>query len=189
MGITVGFLVKHVRPFGAGFNAYCSQDLIGVLFSLNFTAAEVIGILADWYQVSQANPMGQSNRFVAAAKAVAKARWAELYPTDMSTVMFLDHTQLAALSQAGERAVVLRQGEFLEPLFSIIPCTLQADLERAWQAGERSPQRWLRSLVPLTVDCLPGDPRLANLNTPELLAAAQQLPSGNLTGKNSSHAG
>lgn len=102
----------------------------------------------------------------------------------------LDNALLQALlSQAGERAVVLRQGEFLEPLFSIIPCTLQADLERAWQAGERSPQRWLRSLVPLTVDCLPGDPRLANLNTPELLAAAQQLPSGNLTGKNSSHAG
>lgn len=102
----------------------------------------------------------------------------------------LDNALLQALlSQAGERAVVLRQGEFLEPLFSIIPCTLQADLERAWQAGERSPQRWLRSLVPLTVDCPPGDPRLANLNTPELLAAAQQLPSGNLADKNSSHAG
>lgn len=104
MGITVGFLVKHVRPIGTGYNAYCSQDLIGILFSLNFTAAEVIGILADWYQVSQANPMGQSNRFVAAAKAVAKARWAELYPTDMSTVMFLDQAQLAALSLAGQNA-------------------------------------------------------------------------------------
>lgn len=104
MGITVGFLVKHVRPFGTGFNGYCSQDLIGVLFSLNFTAAEVIGILADWYQVSQANPMGQSNRFIAAAKAVARARWAELYPTDMSTVMFLDQNQLASLSQAGHNA-------------------------------------------------------------------------------------
>lgn len=102
----------------------------------------------------------------------------------------LDNALLQALlSQIGEHAVVLRQGEFLEPLFSIIPCTLQADLERAWQAGERSPQRWLRSLVPLTINCPPDDPRLANLNTPELLAAAQQLPSGNLTGKNSSHAG
>ena len=102
----------------------------------------------------------------------------------------LDNALLQALlNQAGERAVVLRQGEFLEPLFSIIPCTLQADLERAWQAGERSPQRWLRGLAPLTIACPPGDPRLANLNTPELLAAAQQLPSGNLAGKNSSHAG
>lgn len=102
----------------------------------------------------------------------------------------LDNALLQALlNTAGERAVVLRQGEFLEPLFSIIPCALLADLERAWQAGERSPQRWLRGLTPLFIDCPPGDPRLANLNTPELLAAAQQLPSGNLVGKNSSHAG
>ena len=76
----------------------------------------------------------------------------------------------ALLSQAAERAVVIRQGEFLEPLFSVIPCTLKADLELAWQAGERSPQRWLRSLTPLTVECPANDPRLANLNTSQLLA-------------------
>lgn len=75
----------------------------------------------------------------------------------------------ALLSLAGERAVVVRQGEFLEPLFSVIPRALHADLEQAWQTGERSPQRWLRGLDPLTVECPPGDPRLANLNTPDLL--------------------
>ena len=75
----------------------------------------------------------------------------------------------ALLSLAGERAVVVRQGEFLEPLFSVIPRALHADLEQAWQAGERSPQRWLRSLNPLTVECPLGDPRLANFNTPDLL--------------------
>ena len=75
----------------------------------------------------------------------------------------------ALLSLAGERAVVVRQGEFLEPLFSVIPRALDADLEQAWQAGERSPQRWLRSLDPLTVECPLGDPRLANFNTPDLL--------------------
>ena len=74
----------------------------------------------------------------------------------------------ALLSLAGERAVVVRQGEFLEPLFSVIPRALHADLEQAWQAGERSPQRWLRSLDPLTVECPLGDPRLANFNTPDL---------------------
>lgn len=73
------------------------------------------------------------------------------------------------LNLAGERAVVVRQGEFLEPLFSVIPRALHADLEQAWQAGERSPQRWLRSLDPLTVECPLGDPRLANFNTPDLL--------------------
>jgi molybdenum cofactor guanylyltransferase len=75
----------------------------------------------------------------------------------------------ALLNLAGERAVVVRQGEFLEPLFSVIPRALDAGLEQAWQAGERSPQRWLRSLNPLTVECPLGDPRLANFNTPDLL--------------------
>ncbi|MDO9616089.1 MAG: molybdenum cofactor guanylyltransferase MobA [Pseudomonas sp.] len=83
----------------------------------------------------------------------------------------LDRSLLEALlSLAGERAVVVRQGAFLEPLFSVIPRALHADLEQAWQAGERSPQRWLRSLDPLTVACPLDDPRLANLNTPDLLA-------------------
>ena len=82
----------------------------------------------------------------------------------------LDRSLLEALlSLACERAVVVRQGEFLEPLFSVIPRALHADLEQAWQAGERSPQRWLRSLDPLTVECPLGDPRLANFNTPDLL--------------------
>lgn len=80
---------------------------------------------------------------------------------------------LALISKAGERAIVVRQGEFIEPLFSVIPSALYSNLELAWQAGERSPQRWLRSLDPLTVELAPGDPRLANLNTPELLAAAR----------------
>ncbi|MFP5420602.1 MAG: molybdenum cofactor guanylyltransferase MobA [Gammaproteobacteria bacterium] len=78
----------------------------------------------------------------------------------------------ALLSLACERAVVVRQGEFLEPLFSVIPRALDADLEQAWQAGERSQQRWLRSLDPLTVECPLGDPRLANFNTPDLLTTS-----------------
>lgn len=83
----------------------------------------------------------------------------------------LDRALLEALlQQAGERAVVVRQGDYLEPLFSVIPQALFPALERAWQAGERSPQRWLRSLDPLTVACPADDPRLANFNTPQLLA-------------------
>lgn len=77
------------------------------------------------------------------------------------------HTLLA---QAGERAVVLRRGDYYEPLFSLIPRALLADLEQAWQAGERSPQRWLRRLDPLTIDCALDDPHLANFNTPDTLA-------------------
>lgn len=83
----------------------------------------------------------------------------------------LDKSLLAnLLAKAGAQPVVVRQGEFWEPLFCVLPKSLGASLENAWQAGERSPQRWLRSLDPRTVDCPANDPRLANLNTPELLA-------------------
>ncbi|MFI8479292.1 molybdenum cofactor guanylyltransferase MobA [Pseudomonas sp. NPDC078700] len=78
---------------------------------------------------------------------------------------------LDLLKLAGEVPAVIRQGEYLEPLFSVIPRQLSNALESAWLAGERSPQRWLRSLAPRTLDCAEHDPRLANMNTPELLGA------------------
>lgn len=83
----------------------------------------------------------------------------------------LDRSLLdALLSEAGTRPVVVRQGEFWEPLFSLLPTALRAALEQAWLAGERSPQHWLRQLDPVAVRCPLADPRLANLNTPDLLA-------------------
>lgn len=80
------------------------------------------------------------------------------------------------LGQAGARPVVVRQGDYWEPLFSLIPTALAASLEDAWLAGERSPQRWLRGLAPGAVACPANDPRLANLNTPELLAQPSDNP-------------
>ena len=89
----------------------------------------------------------------------------------------LDRALLESLlSKAGPRPVVVRQGDYWEPLFSLIPTALAASLEDAWLAGERSPQRWLRSLTPCTVACPADDPRLANLNTPELLVQPPDSP-------------
>lgn len=76
----------------------------------------------------------------------------------------------ALLSKAGSRPVMVRQGEYWQPLFSLLPTSLAPALEQAWLAGERSPQHWLRQLDPQTVLCPEDDPRLANLNTPDLLA-------------------
>jgi len=82
----------------------------------------------------------------------------------------IDAALLAALLEnVGEHPVMVRQGDYWEPLFCVIPTALGASLESAWQAGERSPQRWLRQQAPVAVDCPPDDPRLANLNTPHLL--------------------
>lgn len=73
---------------------------------------------------------------------------------------------------AGPQPVMLRQGEHWQPLFSLLPTGLSEAIEAAWQAGERSPQRLLRQLGARALDCAVDDPRLANLNTPELLASA-----------------
>ncbi|NQD91692.1 molybdenum cofactor guanylyltransferase MobA [Pseudomonas sp. CrR25] len=89
----------------------------------------------------------------------------------------LDRSLLdSLLAKAGSRPVVVRQGAYWEPLFSLIPTALAAALEDAWLAGERSPQRWLRGLAPCAVDCPANDPRLANLNTPELLTQPPDSP-------------
>jgi molybdopterin-guanine dinucleotide biosynthesis protein A len=85
----------------------------------------------------------------------------------------LDQALLQRLLQAaGERPVVLRQAEQWQPLFSLWPTTLLQALQAAWQTGERSPQHFLRSQNALTLDCAIDDPRLANLNTPQLLQSA-----------------
>lgn len=69
-----------------------------------------------------------------------------------------------------DKAVLIRRGEQWEPLFCLLPKTFLAPLQQAWQAGERSPRRALLSLSVRALPCPEHDPRLANLNTPELLA-------------------
>jgi len=78
------------------------------------------------------------------------------------------------LNAAGKHAVVLRQGDQWQPLFSLWPCDLLSKLESAWSAGQRSPLSFLRSCEAVTLDCAENDPRLSNLNTPALLEQATQ---------------
>ncbi len=65
--------------------------------------------------------------------------------------------------------VMVRHGEFWEPLLCIIPVALKDQVEQAWQAGERSPRKILLQLGAVGLECAADDPRLANLNTPDLL--------------------
>ncbi|KFJ89663.1 molybdopterin-guanine dinucleotide biosynthesis protein A [Pseudomonas sp. 1-7] len=84
----------------------------------------------------------------------------------------IDHALIESLlAHAGTQPVVIRQGNYWQPLFCLLPTRLKDDLERAWQSGERSPQRWFGKLAPIAVDCPIEDARLANLNTPETLAS------------------
>jgi molybdopterin-guanine dinucleotide biosynthesis protein A len=68
-----------------------------------------------------------------------------------------------------DQPVMVRDGEHWQPLLCIIPTCHAAAFEAAWQAGERSPRRAMERFDPVAVRCAADDPRLANLNTPELL--------------------
>jgi molybdopterin-guanine dinucleotide biosynthesis protein A len=108
---------------------------------------------------------------IRAGLAVARHTQLLILPCDAPLV---DRPLLdALLARAGSKPAVVRQGQYWQPLFCLLPTALRDDLESAWQAGERSPQRWLDSLAPTPLDCPLDDARLANLNTPELLTAAR----------------
>ncbi|KAB0548841.1 molybdenum cofactor guanylyltransferase MobA [Pseudomonas argentinensis] len=73
------------------------------------------------------------------------------------------------LALAEDRPVMAQRAGYWEPLFAVIPRRLLPSLEQAWQAGERSTQRWLRAHDPVALRCASEDPRLSNLNSPDLL--------------------
>ncbi|MDO8698380.1 MAG: molybdenum cofactor guanylyltransferase MobA [Pseudomonas sp.] len=107
---------------------------------------------------------------IRAGLALARHPYLLVLPCDSPC---LDSTLLEQLlNMAGPQPVMLRQGEHWQPLFSLLPTSLSASIEAAWQTGERSPQRLLRQLGAKALDCAVDDPRLANLNTPELLTSA-----------------
>ncbi|WPO98504.1 molybdenum cofactor guanylyltransferase MobA [Pseudomonas sp. HR96] len=91
----------------------------------------------------------------------------------------IDQALLQAMREcaaiAPERPLMLREGEHWQPLLCVIPTRHRSAFEQAWAAGERSPGRVMRSLQAQELACPLDDPRLANLNTPELLQAVQSI--------------
>ena len=85
----------------------------------------------------------------------------------------VDSALLAAMRQTQQRhpeqPLMVRQGEFWEPLLCIVPKAHLTAMRQAWDAGERSPRRVLLALGAQALQCAENDPRLANLNTPRLL--------------------
>ncbi|KAB0499625.1 molybdenum cofactor guanylyltransferase MobA [Pseudomonas vancouverensis] len=70
-----------------------------------------------------------------------------------------------------DNPVMLWHDQHWEPLLCVIPVMHRAAFESAWAEGERSPGRVMRTLGATALHCPDNDPRLANLNTPELLSA------------------
>lgn len=108
---------------------------------------------------------------IRAGLAAARHPWILVLPCDVPRIdaPLIDAMRQAA-SQHPDKPLMLRHGEHWEPLLCIIPRTLLGAFDAAWQKGERSPGRLMRELGAQALQCPANDPRLANLNTPELLS-------------------
>jgi molybdopterin-guanine dinucleotide biosynthesis protein A len=87
----------------------------------------------------------------------------------IDAALLQDMRETAALHR--ERPLMLRHDDHWEPLLCVIPVILLPAFKEAWNAGERSPGRIMRNFDAVALHCPDNDPRLANLNTPELLSS------------------
>ncbi len=112
---------------------------------------------------------------IRAGLKVAQHPWLLILPCDAP---LLDTALLQAMrvraAEQPDKPLLIRRGEQWEPLFCLLPLSLADAIEQAWQAGERSPRRLFLQLGAQAFECAADDPRLANLNTPELLTASAQ---------------
>ncbi|WP_160287224.1 molybdenum cofactor guanylyltransferase MobA [Pseudomonas knackmussii] len=108
----------------------------------------------------------------------ARHDWLLVLPCDAPRVNAeLVRALLALRGEAGQRPLMVRQQDQWQPLFSVLPRALLAELDDAWGTGERSLLRVLLNRRPLALPCGPKDPRLENFNTPQHLG---RVPSGAL---------
>ncbi|MGY2681210.1 molybdopterin-guanine dinucleotide biosynthesis protein A [Pseudomonas tolaasii NCPPB 2192] len=107
---------------------------------------------------------------IRAGLAAARHEHLLILPCDVPQI---DTHLLAELRATAQRhpllPLMVRHGEFWEPLLCIIPTRLRAEVELAWEAGERSPRKIFMKLGGTGLECPANDPRFINLNTPELL--------------------
>ena len=102
------------------------------------------------------------------ALKIARHPYLLVLPCDAPRV---DNQILQHLHQhAGARPVMLRQDNYWQPLFSLLPVALLPHLQQQWQAGQRSVQRALLDHDPIALDYPADDPRLSNFNELALLA-------------------
>ncbi|WP_419735479.1 molybdenum cofactor guanylyltransferase MobA [Pseudomonas sp. COR18] len=107
---------------------------------------------------------------IRAGLAVARHPHLLVLPCDVPQVdRSLLQSMLEVAGEHPQQPLMVRQGEYWEPLFCVIPVALADAFERAWAAGERSPRQVMLPLQAQALQCPAGDARLANLNTPQLL--------------------
>ena len=90
-----------------------------------------------------------------------------------ATLAEIDAALIARLldtaAQHPARPVMVRQGDQWEPLLCVIPVQHRGVFDTAWENGERSPRKVMLELNAQACECADNDPRLLNVNTPDLL--------------------
>ena len=101
----------------------------------------------------------------------ARHDWLLVLPCDAPLI---DHALLQALREKAEgnpaTPVMVKQDEQWQLMFCLLPRSALGRLQEEWQKGQRSPLRALLRLDARACRCALDDPRLANLNTPQLLS-------------------
>lgn len=101
MGITLGFLAKHVRPYDVqAYEAMATNVLLDVLLK-TLGQNDTIALLNRWYLCAKAD--GAQVSLVNAARDVTDARWSTLIPTNVNTVMFFRAKHVTYLSEYAEK--------------------------------------------------------------------------------------
>lgn len=107
---------------------------------------------------------------IRAGLAAARHSWLMVFPCDAPLIdKALAAHLYAAAQDRPDTPIMVRRGDQWEPLFCIIPVSLASAVETAWHAGERSNREILLTLGARSLDLDENDPRLANLNSPDLL--------------------
>lgn len=108
---------------------------------------------------------------VRAGFAAARHPFLLVLPCDAPLITESLLTQLhSTVKEAPNAPVMARRGTQWEPLFCVIPTVLAPAIQAAWNRGERSNWKALSALHARALDLDIEDPRLANLNSPELLS-------------------
>ncbi|MFK3817925.1 molybdenum cofactor guanylyltransferase MobA [Pseudomonas sp. NPDC089407] len=106
---------------------------------------------------------------VIAGLKVARHAWVVVLACDAPLVDRALVEDLLRAAAANDRAAMVRQGGYWQPMFSVLPRRVLPVLEQAWAEGERSLQKALLRDRVQALECAEGDRRLSNFNSPELL--------------------
>jgi len=109
MGLTPEFLIKHVRPSDMLAWKIICQDtrphsLRNWLIANQVTQSEIDNAFNDWGGLALHDINDEQNEYLfkRAAQDISQTRWNEYYQTSGSTILFLNESLLAELSQAAE---------------------------------------------------------------------------------------